>query len=164
MRSVLAIATMAAVLAIGAYDAQAYKENQSLTLPAGQTRVVRVIDGDTIAVSDLRAHVRLKGIDAAEIHKGRNGYKCDAELELGQKAKARMEELLSPPHKVVVKHTKDMDQYGRRVAIVTSDGKDAGQILVQEGLAKEWDGNGPRPDFCSEPAPTPTPPTRPRRG
>lgn len=113
------------------------------------SRKIRVIDGDTIKASNLRAPVRLVGVDAPQITKGLSGYKCPAELALGLQAKDALISLLGAPHKVVVKRTKDFDKYGRRLAIVTSDGKDVGQILVERGLAKSWDGRGPRPDFCS---------------
>jgi micrococcal nuclease len=124
-----------------------------LGLPKGETRVVHVIDGDTIRVSDLKASVRMRGYDAPEIHKNRiSGYKCDAEKELGLKSKARLEELVAPPHKVVVKRSTASDDWGRRVATVTSDGTDVGDTLTAEGLAKPWKPGDPKPDWCA-PAP-----------
>jgi endonuclease YncB( thermonuclease family) len=119
-------------------------------LPKGEVRVLRVIDGDTVRVSDYKASIRIEGIDAPEIHKNvRSGYKCIAELELGQRAKARLEELVAPPHKVVVEHTKHFDQYGRRLTQIKSDGKPVAITLVDEGLARPWDGEGPKPDWCA---------------
>lgn len=121
----------------------------SLTTTTADARVIRVVDGDSLQVSNLRAPVRLKGVDAPEIHKSaRSGYKCDAELQLGLQAKAALQEMVNPPHKVVVKRTKDFDEYGRRIAIVTSDGKDVGQLLVARGLAKPWTGSGQKPNWC----------------
>ena len=37
-------------------------------------------------------------------------------------------------------YERDEDQYGRKLRIVTRDGRSLGQILVAEGLARTWDG------------------------
>jgi endonuclease YncB( thermonuclease family) len=52
---------------------------------------IRVIDGDTIALSGLRQHVRLVGFNAPET---RNAG-CQAEAQLGQRAKQRLQGLVS---------------------------------------------------------------------
>jgi endonuclease YncB( thermonuclease family) len=124
-----------------------------VALPKGEVRVIRVIDGDTVKTNDYKASIRLDGIDAPEIHKNvKTGYKCEEERELGLRAKARLEELLAPPHKVVVERTGKFDQYGRRLTRIKSDGKNVNITLVDEGLARVWDGEGPRPDWCATPA------------
>ena len=121
---------------------------------------VRVIDGDTIEVGGKgkgrgKKHgriIRLVDIDAGETIKGR--YKCDLEKESGLRAKKRMQELLdTSKHEVHVdtargKRKEEKDKFGRTIGSVTSDGVDVGKILVSEGLAKPWDGHGPRPKFC----------------
>ena len=48
---------------------------------------IRVIDGDTIALSGLREHVRLVGFNAPETPNAR----CEAKAQLGQRAKQRLQ-------------------------------------------------------------------------
>lgn len=147
MRTIVMLATSAALalsFSVGSADAA--------------KRTIRVIDGDTIKASSFRAPIRLKGFDAPAINKSsRSGYKCDAELQKGLEAKAALQALLDPPHKVTIARTKDKDEYGRRVAVVRSDGKDVGPILISQGLAQEWNGSGPKPSWCDTPTPTPAP-------
>lgn len=94
------------------------------------------IDGDTIVVQG--EHIRILNIDAPEI-----GHpKCDAELRLGLVAKRRMQALIEGG--VVTLERGDngrmTDRYGRSLARVLVDGKDAGEMLISEGLARRWDG------------------------
>ena len=103
------------------------------------------IDGDTIIID--REHIRIANIDAPEI-----GHpKCDAELRLGKVAQRRMAELLGTGEIVV--HPGDpqdgrlKDRYGRTLATVTVDGRDVGQILIGEGLARPWTGH--RRPWCN---------------
>ena len=105
-----------------------------------------VIDGDTIVMD--KTHIRIANIDAPEI-----GHpKCDAELRLGEVAKRRMAELLGNG-KVVI-HPGDpqdgdgrlKDRYGRTLATITVDGKDVGEIMIAEGLARHWEGR--RQPWC----------------
>jgi micrococcal nuclease len=122
----------------------------SLPAESAPRRTIRVIDGDTVKASNLRAPVRVFGYDAPEIHKSvRSGYRCEAELQLGLRAKQLLEELLAPTNEVVVKRTKHFDDYGRRVAVVTSNGVDVGETLVGHGLAKAWTPGERRPDWCN---------------
>lgn len=114
-----------------------------------QKRTIRVIDGDTIKASNLRATVRIAGYDSPEIRKDiRSGYRCEAELELGLRAKAALEALLAPPNAVVVKRTLSRDEYGRRLAFVTSNNVDVGETLIAGGLARLWGPGMPRPKWC----------------
>lgn len=103
------------------------------------------LDGDTIFIAGK--HVRLANIDAPEIRHP----KCEAELQLGLVAKRRMTELLGSGEIVVSpgdpKDGRLMDKYGRTLAIVTVDGRDVGQILIAEGLARPW--TGKRRPWCN---------------
>jgi endonuclease YncB( thermonuclease family) len=95
-----------------------------------------VIDGDTIRYQGER--VRLVGIDAPEIF----SPKCDYELQLGRKAKARLIELLNAGPFVVRPTTgPDVDQYGRKLREVTRNGRSIGDTLVAEGVARPWRGS-----------------------
>ena len=70
-------------------------------LPVAQLH--EVIDGDTIKVTIDGVHpllgerikIRVRDIDTPEISKGRYGYKCQQELELGLEAKRAAEEFLA---------------------------------------------------------------------
>lgn len=102
------------------------------------------LDGDTVILDGQ--HIRIANIDTPEIHE----YHCDAELRLGLVAKRRMAELLSSGPIVV--HEGDpgsgrqIDRYGRMLATIEVDGKDVGEIMIAEGLARRW--SGKRRPWC----------------
>ena len=71
--ALIALAFIAALLAM-----VAYAHGQPVS-----SADIRVIDGDTIALSGLREHVRLVGFNAPETPNAR----CEAKAQLGQRAK-----------------------------------------------------------------------------
>lgn len=88
-------------------------------------RVVAVADGDTVTVldSDRTQHrIRLAGIDAPE---------------RGQAFSNRSKQALSDMvfQRTVKVHWTKRDRYGRIVGKVVVDGRDAGLVLVESGLA-----------------------------
>ncbi|WP_088342610.1 MULTISPECIES: thermonuclease family protein [Rhodomicrobium] len=93
-----------------------------------------VVDGDTIK-APYGVTYRLLGFDTPETHFA----KCDAERELGLAAKQRLEELLATSEVKVLESGK-RDRYGRTLATVTANGKDVGEILIGEGLARPYHG------------------------
>lgn len=101
------------------------------------------IDGDTIKCDSqnmrlLGGGVPFKfGVDAPEI--GRRA-KCDYERDLAQKAKARLKELLlAGVPRIEDSGARDRTQSHRPlVNIYLPDGREAGQVLMSEGLAREW--------------------------
>jgi micrococcal nuclease len=103
-----------------------------------------VIDGDTFTLHGTR--YRIANIDAPELHEG----KCDAERRLAFVARVRLGALLSSgtiriiPGDPVDGRLKD--RYGRSLATVTVDGRDVGDILVSERLARSWKGR--RTTWC----------------
>lgn len=99
---------------------------------------VRVIDGDTIETP--AATIRIANIDAPEID-----GKCDAERRLAAVAKRRAIELLSRDFDV--HPTGRRDRYGRMVATVTIGGRDFGEIMIAENLARPW--RGRREPWCA---------------
>jgi endonuclease YncB( thermonuclease family) len=109
----------------------------------GKVRVlpIRVIDGDTVEVCLLiKRTIRLVGINAPELH----GEKAQE----GQKAKKRLCELLPIDLDNIVEcEIVGKDKFQDRLdgIIRTSQGKSVADILVEEGLAKVWDGKGQRP-------------------
>jgi micrococcal nuclease len=100
-----------------------------------------VVDGDTIK-APYGVTYRLMGYDTPETRSA----KCDAELELGLAAKQRLEELPARGEVRVLESGKE-DRYGRSLAAVTVNGRDVGDILIDEGLARPYQG-GKRASWC----------------
>lgn len=102
---------------------------------AGTTLGNCVVDGDTIWMAGEK--IRLSDIDTPEVFRP----KCDAELALGQRASKRLIELLnSGPIALVQSGARDRDKYGRQLRVVQRDGVSLGDALIEEGLARRWDG------------------------
>ncbi|MDZ7626778.1 MAG: thermonuclease family protein [Parvularculaceae bacterium] len=100
--------------------------------------VERVVDGDTVRVTariwvghSVSVSVRLAGVDAPELYRPR----CPAERDLARRAKAFVEAMLTGGE--VVLHDIVNDKYGGRVVarLLTADGADVGDALLEEGLA-----------------------------
>ena len=88
-------------------------------------RVIRVVDGDTVALLDEHANIqkiRLAGIDSPE---------CG--MPYGPAAKTYLEDLVLG--KTVQAFTTRHDRYWRTVATLVLDGHDVGLALVQAGMA-----------------------------
>ena len=102
---------------------------------------VRVIDGDTFQQGGVR--VRIADIDTPEV-RGR----CPYETELAARATRRMRALLGagPFELHPIGDGRDTDRYGRKLRIVTRDGRSLGGVLVAEGLARTWSGR--REPWC----------------
>lgn len=111
-----------------------------------ENRKWRVVDGDTLFCE--RRHVRIDAIDAPESDKAHS--KCDEERELGLKAKAYVETLLSSSNWTASSRgvRAGPDKYGRFRVKIFVEGRDLGEILKQEGLAKDYDGKGEKPSWC----------------
>lgn len=94
-----------------------------------------VVDGDTIRVADQK--IRIADIDTPEISEP----KCRSELALGNKATARLIELINAgPFELKAWPGRDVDRYGRKLRVLVRDGRSLGDILVSEGLARTWSG------------------------
>ena len=114
--------------------------------------VVRVIDGDTVAVEaqvwinqTVKVDVRLAGIDAPEI--GSHAH-CDFERDKADQAKAYLASLIADRD---VKLTAiETDKYGGRVdaRIVLDDGRDVSDLMLKKRLAMAYDG-GRKTPWCS---------------
>ena len=104
-----------------------------------ETQSYSVIDGDTIRLDD-GTRVRLNGYNAPESHKPQ----CDREAILGNRAKERLEELSATGRTQVLQvpcackpgtEGTDRCNYRRSCGILTINGRDAGKILISQGLA-----------------------------
>jgi endonuclease YncB( thermonuclease family) len=96
-------------------------------IEASRPAAIVIIDGDTISLAGER--IRLLDIDAPESFRSR----CEAELELGLKAKQRLRQLVDVGPIRVERHGRD--RYGRTLARVQAGGADVGAVLIAEGLA-----------------------------
>jgi endonuclease YncB( thermonuclease family) len=100
----------------------------------GQTDAC-VIDGDTFKYQGVT--IRIEDIDTPETHRPR----CQYEADLGARATARLKELLNAgPFDVVHDGGRDEDRYGRKLRVVERGGRSLGEVLVDEGLARSWEG------------------------
>jgi micrococcal nuclease len=82
--------------------------------------------------------IRVADIDAPETHPSR----CEHEADLGNRATERLFELVNQgPFTAEGTGFRDEDRYGRKLRVLMRDGQSLGSILVQEGLARPWDGS-----------------------
>jgi endonuclease YncB( thermonuclease family) len=111
--------------------------------------VIRIIDGDTFEARvqvwpglDVDTKVRLRGVDAAELH-----ARCAGELEQAQAARAALEKILSEGGVTISRV--GVDKYGGRVdAMMATHGTaDVSAALLNGGFARAYDG-GKRGSWC----------------
>ena len=97
--------------------------------PQEFTGIASVIDGDTIEIHGTR--IRLHGIDAPE-----GGQVCmadNAQWRCGQQAALALDARISS--RPVTCSERDVDRYGRIVAVCSSAGEDLNAWMVTEGWA-----------------------------
>jgi len=113
---------------------------------AGQNKVTRVHDGDTLTVRDgsKKLTIRLVGIDAPEV----SGKKREPGQPFSQQATKHLAGLVL--NKVVEIKEFGRDRYGRTLAVVFLEGKNINVEMVKAGLAEVYRG-GHAPGF--DPAP-----------
>jgi endonuclease YncB( thermonuclease family) len=112
-----------------------------------EAEVVRVIDGDTVAVRahiwlglDMETHVRLAGVDAPEMHAS-----CESEYALAVKARDLVVEALAAGRATLTDIKRD--KYGGRVVarMTTADGRDLSALLLKAGLGHPYFGRTKAP-------------------
>ncbi|MFG1332073.1 thermonuclease family protein [Xanthobacter autotrophicus] len=104
---------------------------------------LRVVDGDTVAVG--KVHFRLVGFDTPEM-RGRAG-RCDESRALARAARDRLRTLIAAGDIALTEvacscrpgteSTRDCN-HGRRCGTLTAGGRDVGDILIAEGLARPY--------------------------
>src|SRR5580698_195749 len=119
------------------------------TLLAYPAEVIRIIDGDTFEARvrvwpglDVDTKVRLRGIDAAELH-----ARCSGELAQAQAARTALEAILADGGVAVSRI--GIDKYGGRVdaAVATRNTADVSAALLNGGFARAY-GGGKRGSWC----------------
>ena len=107
---------------------------------AGQFKVVRVYDGDTLKAvgHDIEIKVRLVGIDAPETKKG----KRQPGQPYSQKAKKFLSGIVL--NKVVDIKGYGLGPYNRNLGVVYVDGKNVNLEIVKAGLAEVYRGKQPK--------------------
>lgn len=130
----LLIFLLAMVVAMPAGAQQAETRNCA-AIPAEHTGRFTVIDGDTIAVTGLKPHVRLWGIQAPEVRDRSSGV----ETVGGMRARVALAELSGLTVRCAVAKR---DRYCRAVARCTlpntpegKEGVDLSEMMLREGLA-----------------------------
>ena len=107
---------------------------------------IRVYDGDTFYSETLdlgwgaslnKPKFRIMGIDTPE--KGWRA-KTDRERELALKAKAFLKNMIDNSYEVLVYSEDGRGKYGRWIVEVVCDGINAGDALIEVGLARRYDG------------------------
>ena len=84
--------------------------------------------------------MRIAGIDAPETH----DYRCRSELKLGERTARDLQALLNSGAVTMTSIDRDRDSYGRLLRNVRVNGRDVGETLVAEGVARAYAG-GRRP-------------------
>lgn len=114
---------------------------QRIPICRGGRRVTCVVDGDTIWLEGEK--IRLLGIDAPEIG---NTADCLKEKRIGRIATERMAAIVSSGP--IELRRRGKDRYGRTLATVFVDGRDAGELLRADGLAVEYRGRATAAPWC----------------
>lgn len=92
-----------------------------------------LIDADTLWYNGVK--MRLLDIDAPETFRAH----CANEKRMGDRATRRMMKLMSGGYRIEYSGKLDRTREHRAlVRIRLSDGRDAGQVLLKEGLAVRW--------------------------
>lgn len=100
-------------------------------------KVTCLVDADTGWKRGVKW--RLLDIDAPEISRP----ECRREAETGNRATRRLQQLMSGGYMLEDSGRKDRTSDRRALMqIILPDGRDAGQILIKEGLSQPWPNRG----------------------
>jgi micrococcal nuclease len=137
-----AAALIAGLLAYSFFDEipRLFSSNRQVYSTNVDGREFTVTDGDTIHISGEISGLRLVGFNTPETR----SPQCDRECELGNRATARLKELVATSRLQLTKvacacrpgtEGTETCNYRRSCGILMVDGRDVGQILISEGLA-----------------------------
>jgi micrococcal nuclease len=119
-------------LAMSASAPISAEERAQFRMCSGSNRHTCVVDGDTIWYQGV--NLRLQSYDTPEPYNDICGGR--AEVALAKQASARLLQLLNENAFTV--ETSRKDRYGRVLATIRIGGRDVGDILIAEGLARRW--------------------------
>ena len=117
--------------------APALAENPHLEMCGNQRNTpdkTCLVDGDTLWLDG--ENIRLKDFDTPEPQSSICGG--DAEKALAHQASARMLELLNDNEWTIERFGLDSTRSKRRLATIRIGGRDVGDILIEERLARRW--------------------------
>lgn len=120
---------------IGWTAAAIYGAGLAASLALGSEQI-RVVDGDTIARGERS--IRILGLDAPESWPSAAG--CDAERARGRSAAATLRRLIDTASEIEIRHTGELDRYGRLLARLIIDGEDAAELMIAAGFARPYGG------------------------
>ena len=114
---------------------------EAIEMCSGGNRAERgvtcLVDGDTFWQGGVK--MRLLDIDTPETFEA----ECSAEKEMGDRATARLQQLMAEGYTLENSGEKDRTSDRRDlVRLILPDGRDAGQVLISEGLAQPWPNDG----------------------
>ena len=116
-------------------------QSAEFSICGNSRRVNCVVDGDTFWFHAKK--IRIADIDAPELSPPR----CDVERAKGEAAKQRLLALLNSGKFSITATGRDQDRFGRDLRIITRHGRSIGTVLVEENLARRW--NGGRRPWCN---------------
>ncbi|SMQ65750.1 Endonuclease YncB, thermonuclease family [Devosia lucknowensis] len=133
MNSAPALSAFAALFLslVFAFPAHAQERTAHFNM-CGRDRHTCVVDGDTIWLDGM--NLRLESYDTPEPYNDICGGR--AEVELANRASRRLLDLLN--NNAFTVQTSGTDRYGRVLATIKIGGRDVGDILISEGLARRW--------------------------
>lgn len=105
---------------------------------------LRIIDGDTLEDTATDVTYRVVNIDTPETG---SRARCSNERNLGARATREVRALVARAAAIEFRPTGRIDRYGRTIAFVLIDGRDLGEMLIAEGLARPW--RGRREPWCA---------------
>lgn len=131
-------------MGIGAQSARG--EPSASEAPPARTaaaRNIRVRDGDTLYDAAANVTYRVVNIDTPEAGQL---AQCAAERRLAARATRETRLRVNSAQRLELQPTGRTDRYGRTIAFVLIDGRDLGETLIAEGLARPW--RGRREPWC----------------
>lgn len=134
------ILLLAVVILIGV---RVYQSFDSPTVTGDQHATIKPIDGDTFWYDDQK--IRVMSIDTPEPSRYGNA-ECKKEAELGDRASKFTKDIIIT-RSIKIEYSGREDRYGRALARVRVGDRYLGDMLIEAGLAKTWEGR--QVDWCA---------------
>jgi micrococcal nuclease len=132
VRIVLPLLVLATALTPSAASAQSFHAARRFAICTTGGGTNCVVDGDTVWIDGVK--VRVADIDAPETRPPR----CPREAALGRRATERLAQMLSAGPFALESIERDTDRYGRKLRVITRNGRSLGDQLIGEGLARPY--------------------------